>query len=86
MYEVDCFDSSTVQLVSQFKLPTKQLHDLKWPAFRLTALSLLTAAFTVLHRQPLTIWHKLQIFWCEQAGKHPGEGSIKCLSLDLLGN
>ena len=27
MYEVGCFDSSTVQLVS---LPTKQLHDLKW--------------------------------------------------------
>ena len=44
MYEVD---SSTVQLVSQCKLPTKQLHDLKWPAFGLTALSWLTAAFTV---------------------------------------
>ena len=28
MYEVD---SSTVQLVSQYTLPTKQLHDLKWP-------------------------------------------------------
>ena len=34
MYEIDCFDSSTVQLVS---LPTKQLHELKWPAL-LTAL------------------------------------------------
>ena len=38
MYQVDCFDSSTVQLVSQCKLPTKQLHDLKWPALGLTAL------------------------------------------------
>ena len=35
MYEVDCFDSSTVQLVSQCKLPTKQLHNLKWGHLRL---------------------------------------------------
>ena len=31
-----------VQLVSQCKLPTKQLHDLKWPAFGLAALMLAT--------------------------------------------
>ena len=42
MFKVDCFDSSTVQLVSQCKLPTKQLHDLKWPALGLTALMLAT--------------------------------------------
>ena len=46
MYEVDYFDSSTVQLVSQCKLPTKQLHDLKWPAFVLTAFMLTAFVLT----------------------------------------
>jgi len=30
MYEVDCFDSSTVQLVSQCKLPTKHSSGQHW--------------------------------------------------------
>ena len=42
VYKKWVFFQIDVQLVTQCKLPTKQLHDLKWPAFGLAALMLAT--------------------------------------------